>query len=254
MSTLDEGQHEGFDDFAATKDTQLRERLIQENLPLASHLAHRFAHRGEPMDDLKQVASLALVNAVDRFDPGRDVAFAAFATRTIVGELKRHFRDKGWTVRPPRRIQELCLELNRSIEALTHDLGRSPTVPELAAATDASEADVIEALDAAESYWVASLDAPTVDGGTVGSHVGGADLGLEAVERRASLSPHLEQLPARERQILQLRFVDGLTQTEIAEHVGLSQMHVSRLLKASLASLRAAYGDQQMRDVVELPD
>lgn len=253
-NTLEGDQERAFVEFRASRDPALRDRLIELNLPLARHLARRFAHRGEPREDLEQVAAMALCKAVDRFEPEREVSFGAYATRTVLGELKRHFRDKGWTVRPPRRIQELCLELNREIESLTQQLGRAPTIKDLALATDASEADVIEALDAAESYWAASLDAPTADGDTVGSRIGSEDTALGIVEQRASLSPHLDALPPREQLILRLRFVDGLTQSEIAEHVGLSQMHVSRLLRSSLSALRAAYGEQSLDDVADIND
>jgi RNA polymerase sigma-B factor len=230
-----------FDELAATGSPELRARLIEAYLPLASRLARSFGHRGEPMDDLRQVASLALVHAVDRFDRHQDVSFAGFATATIVGELKRHFRDKGWAVRPPRRIQELCLELNREIELLTHQLGRSPTIDELSAACDAPPDAVIEALDAAGSYWSASLDAPSPDGDTVGEHLGDADLEFDAVVDRAALAPHLAALPPRLRLVLHLRFVEGLTQSDIADRIGVSQMHVSRLLRQALTALRDGF-------------
>jgi RNA polymerase sigma-B factor len=157
-------------------------------------------------------------------------------------------------LRPPRRIQELCLELNRELGSLTQRLGRSPTIPELAAAVDATEADVIEALDAAESYWAVSLDSPTADGETLGTQVGARDVAFDAVDERVSLFSHLEALPERQRLIVQLRFVDGLTQSEIGARVGLSQMHVSRLLRTALTTLREAFGDQSMGDVAEFKD
>ena len=254
MSTLDEERERPFVEYSRTRDAALRARLIEENLALAHSLARRFANRGESRDDLEQVAAMALVHAVDRYDASHGTAFAAFATRTILGELKRHFRDKGWMVRPPRRIQELCLELNRELESLTQRLGRSPTIPELAAAVDATEADVLEALDAAESYWAVSLDAPTPEGDTLGARVGGSDTGYDGVVQRATLDPPIAALSPRERRILRLRFVDGLTQSEIATAVGVSQMHVSRLLRTALVALREAYGDQTLDDVAELTD
>jgi RNA polymerase sigma-B factor len=249
---LDGEQDEAFVEFRASRDPRLRSALIEQNLPLATHLARRFSHRGEPIEDLEQVAAMALCKAVDRFEPEREVSFGAYATRTIIGELKRHFRDKGWAVRPPRRIQELCLELNREIGALTQRLGRAPTIKDLAQATEVPEADVIEALDASDSYWAASLDAPTADGEPLGSHLGSIDAALDAAEQRATLLPHLDALAPRERRIVLLRFVDGLTQSEIAQQVGLSQMQVSRLLRTSLTALRASYGNQTLDDVIDI--
>jgi RNA polymerase sigma-B factor len=254
MSTVEEDREQPFVEFSQTRDPALRSALVEENMPLALHLARRFAHRGESLEDLEQVAALALVNAVDRYDPVHATAFAAYATRTILGELKRHFRDKGWMVRPPRRIQELCLELNRELERLTQTVGRSPTIRELAHAVGASEADVIEALDAAESYWAVSLDAPTAEGDSLGSRIGESDVEFDAVEQRASLAEQLSGLPEREQTILRLRFFDGLTQSEIAVAVGLSQMHVSRLLRTSLTTLRRAYGELTLGDVAEFDD
>ena len=229
----------------------VRERRIAEYLALSASLARRFARRGEPLEDLEQVAALALVKAADRFDPSQNVAFGAYATRSILGELKRHFRDKGWAVRPPRRIQELCLELNREIESQTHSRGRAPTVPELARALEATEEDVIEALEASESYWLASLDAPSPDGDPLGARLGDGDPELLAAEQRVALDPLLEALAPRERRIVRLRFVDGLTQSEIAARLGLSQMHVSRLLRTSLETLRAT-GRESLGDVTDL--
>ena len=240
--------------FAATGDPALREELVERHLPLATAVARRFTRRGEPTEDLEQVAALALVKAVDNFDPGRDVAFEPYAVRSIAGELKRHFRDKAWAVRPPRRIQEHCLELNRVLEEQTHTLGRSPTIDELARACRISEDEVIEALDAAESYWAISLDLPTPDGEPLGVHLGDDDVAMDAVDRRVALTPHLEVLSARDREILQLRFVGGLTQSEIAERVGLSQMHVSRLLRAALDELRSSFRERRLVDVADLTE
>ena len=227
--------------FAETRDPKLRERIIESHLALAGHLARRFMNRGEPYDDLLQVGSLALVKAVDRFDPERGVEFSTFATRTILGELKRHFRDKGWAVRAPRRIQELYLNIGQAVAALSQEFGRSPNIGELAVATGSAEDEVIEALEAGQGYRSASLDSPAADGEPLGNHLGALDEGFADAEERASLSPHLAKLPERERTILTLRFVVGLTQSEIADRVGISQMHVSRLLARSLSSLRAAY-------------
>jgi RNA polymerase sigma-B factor len=229
--------------FAATRDVEVRDRLIEAHLGLAEHLARRFAHRGEAYDDLVQVGSLALVKAVDRFDPERGVEFTTFATRTIIGELKRHFRDRGWAVRAPRRIQELYLQIGQAISVLSQEIGRSPGIREIAIATGATEDDVIEALEAGQGYRSSSLDAPGPDGEPLGSRIGSYDTAFSDAEHRATLSPHLSKLPERERLILTLRFVEGLTQSEIADRIGISQMHVSRLLSRSLAALRSSYTD-----------
>ena len=229
--------------FAESRDSSLRDQLVEAHLGLAEYLARRFGNRGEPLDDLVQVASVGLLKAVDRFDPQRGVEFSTYATHTIVGELKRHFRDKGWAVRAPRRMQELYLRLGKIISTLSQDLGRSPTIPELAAEAQVSEEEVLEALEAGQAYRFASLDAPSPgedDGDTLGAHMGSDDAGLVDAEHRAALSPLISQLPPREQRILHYRFFEGLTQSEIASRLGISQMHVSRLLARSLAQLRAA--------------
>jgi RNA polymerase sigma-B factor len=232
-----------FVQFAATGDIGLRDELVAAHLGLAEYLARRFANRGEPLDDLVQVASLGLLKAVGRFDPERGVEFSTYATHTIVGELKRHFRDKGWAIRAPRRMQELYLRLGKVVGTLGQELGRSPTIAELAAEVEVSEEEVLEALEAGAAYRFASLDAPAggdSDGETLASRLGEEDARLVDAERRATLFPLLAQLPRREQTILQLRFFDGLTQSEIANRLGISQMHVSRLLARSVAQLRAA--------------
>lgn len=228
--------------YAETRDTSLRDQLVGAHLGLAEYLARRFANRGEPLDDLVQVASLGLIKAVDRFDPTRGVAFSTYATHTIVGELKRHFRDKGWAVRAPRRMQELYLSLGKVVASLGQELGRSPTIAELAAEVQVSEEEVLEALEAGQAYRSTSLDAPagTEEGETLGARLGGEDASLEDAESRATLSPLLGQLGQRERLILHLRFFEGLTQSEIANRLGISQMHVSRLLARSVSQLRTA--------------
>jgi RNA polymerase sigma-B factor len=228
-------------EFARTRDPALRDRLISDNIGLARRLAHRFAHRGQPYDDLAQVASIALIKAVDRFDPGRNVAFSTFATGTIVGELKRHFRDRGWAVRAPRRIQELYLEMGAITETLSHQLGRSPTVAEVAEVAGCSEEAILEAMEAGQGYRSSSLDAPGTGNLTLGDRLATEDTSTALVEDRSVLGPALASLPERSRLIVKLRFVDGLTQSEIADRVGVSQMHVSRLLAASLAQLREAF-------------
>lgn len=232
-----------FVEFAETRSPRTRDELIEAHLGLAEYLARRFSNRGEPLDDLTQVASVGLLKAVDRFDPTRGVEFSTYATHTIVGELKRHFRDKGWAVRAPRRMQELYLRLGRIVSTLSQELGRSPTIPELAAEAQVSEEEVLEALEAGQAYRFASLDAPSPggdEGDTMSSQLGEEDAGMIDAEHRVALSPLLAQLPKREQVILHLRFFEGLTQSGIAERLGISQMHVSRLLARSLAQLRSA--------------
>ena len=231
-----------FVDFAESRDRGLRRRLIEAHLGLAEYLARRFSNRGEPLDDLIQVASVGLLKAVDRFEPNRGVEFSTYATHTIVGELKRHFRDKGWAVRAPRRMQELYLRLGKILGTLSQELGRSPTIPELATEAAVTEEEVLEALEAGQAYRFASLDAPSgqEEGETMAAQLGTEDKGLADAERRASLSPLLARLPEREQTILHLRFFEGLTQSDIAARLGISQMHVSRLLARSLAELRSA--------------
>jgi len=226
-----------FADLARTSDPGLRSELVAAHMGLAEYLARRFANRGEPLDDLLQVASLGLVKAVDRFDPEREVEFSTYATHTIVGEIKRHFRDKGWAVRAPRRMQELYLRVGSVVGRLGQELGRSPTISELAAETEVSEEEVLEALEAGQAYRSVSLDAPAGAGGgeTLAARLGAEDPDLIGAEHRATLSPLLARLPEREQLILQLRFFDGLTQSEIGSRLGISQM-----LARSLEALRTA--------------
>jgi len=251
---VDEAQRvqlrEAFVEFARTRDERIRHELVEAHLGLAGHLARRFAGRGEPHDDLFQVGSMALVKAVDRFDPWRGVEFSTFATRTILGELKRHFRDKGWFVRAPRRVQELYLQIGQVIASLTQDLGRSPTIREAAEAAGVSEDEVIEALEAGQAYRSSSIDTVGPDGESMAERIGDEDRALDAAEDRAFLGPALAELPRRERAILQMRFGDGLTQMEIAKRLGISQMHVSRLINRSLTTLRRAYGAHDAGDDV----
>jgi RNA polymerase sigma-B factor len=217
--------------------------LVEAHIGLAQHLARRFVYRGEAYDDLVQVASIALIKAVDRFDPERGVEFTTFATQTILGELKRHFRDKGWAIRAPRRLQELYLNLNQSVASLSQTLKRSPTIAELAADTGATEEQVLEALEAGQSYRSTSLDNAGPDDEGLGSRLGVEAEGMGVAEWRTILEPHIRSLPEREQTILRLRFVDCLTQSEIALRIGLSQMHVSRLLVHSLKTLREEIGE-----------
>ena len=242
-----ESLKEMFVDYARTGDVVLRDQLIAAHMGLAAYLAKRFANRGQPLEDLTQVAALGLLKAVDRFDPGLEVEFSTYATTTIVGELKRYLRDKGWAVRAPRRMQELYLTLGKVVDPLGQELGRSPTIAELATEVEASEEEVLEALEAGQAYRFASLDAPKADtegSDSVGDSLGAEDQELARAEHRATLEPLLEQLPDRERQIVHMRFFEGLTQSEIARRLDLSQMHVSRLLTRSVAQLRALARDQ----------
>jgi RNA polymerase sigma-B factor len=224
--------------------TEIREQLVEQFMGLVEFLARRFRNRGEPLEDLTQVATIGLLKAIERFDLEREVEFSTYATPTIVGELKRHFRDKGWAVRVPRRLQELHLELTKTVGFLGQELGRSPTVAEIAEAASISEETVLEGLEIAQAYNFTSLDAPldSEDGGSssLADQLGTDDEHLENLEYRASLAPEMEKLPERERNILYLRFFKGLTQSEIADRLGISQMHVSRLLNRTLSQLREA--------------
>nr|WP_209496750.1 RNA polymerase sigma factor SigF [Streptomyces sp. PvR006] len=219
---------------------ELRNQLVRMHLPLVEHLARRFRNRGEPLDDLTQVATIGLIKSVDRFDPERGVEFSTYATPTVVGEIKRHFRDKGWAVRVPRRLQELRLSLTTATAELSQQHGRSPTVHELAERLGISEEEVLEGLESANAYSTLSLDVPDTDDESpaVADTLGAEDEALEGVEYRESLKPLLEGLPPREKRILLLRFFGNMTQSQIAQEVGISQMHVSRLLARTLASLR----------------
>jgi RNA polymerase sigma-B factor len=219
-------------------DVAARERLVEQMLPLARSLARRYANKGEPLDDLEQVASVGLLKAIDRFDLGRDVKFATFAVPTIAGEIKRHFRDRGWMLRVPREVQELNARLARTREAFTRDRGRSPTVEELAVAARSGVEQVVEALAAGDAYRMMSLDEPFGDGAGPLDALGEPDEGFERTEQRLMLRRGFDELAPREREILRLRFFEGLTQREIADLVGISQMHVSRLIRRSVESLR----------------
>jgi RNA polymerase sigma-B factor len=230
-----------FVEYRSTRNRRVRDELVEDHVPLAQFLARRFAHRGEPHDDLVQVALVGLLKAVERFDPDRGLQFSTFATPTIVGELKRHFRDKGWALRVPRRVQELHLQLAKIVGALNQELGRSPTAAEIAARAGTSEEDVLEAMEAGGMYLLASIDGPaasTEDGSELSTLLGDDDVEFERVEQQVEIAELLDVLPARERNIVYLRFFEGLTQSEIAERIGISQMHVSRLLTRSLGALR----------------
>jgi RNA polymerase sigma-B factor len=220
---------------------RLREILVEEHLPLVRHFARRFSNRGEPFDDLLQVGTLGLIAAIDRFDPTRGVEFLSFAVPTITGEIKRHFRDQGWSVRVPRRLQELHLSLNAAVGELAQKNGRAPTPSELAEHLRIPRAEVLEGLAVANAYRSSSLDerlSGDDDSPTLAATLGEEDAALEGVEYRESLQPLLATIPARERRILILRFFGNMTQSQIAADIGISQMHVSRLLSQTLAKLR----------------
>jgi RNA polymerase sigma-B factor len=221
--------------------TAARDQLVALHLPLVEHLVRRFRNRGEPYDDLMQVGTIGLLKAIDRFDPRRGVEFSTYATPTVVGEIKRHFRDKGWAIRVPRKLQELRHSLGLAGAELAQELGRSPTVGELGDRLGLAPEIVLEAIESANAYTTLSLDATEAadDPRTnMGQAIGIEDEELQNVEYRAALRPLLAKLDEREKQILLLRFFGGHTQSQIATEVGISQMHVSRLLARTLESLR----------------
>ncbi|WP_221330131.1 SigB/SigF/SigG family RNA polymerase sigma factor [Actinoplanes sp. L3-i22] len=218
----------------------LRDRTIEAWLPLARHLAKRYAGRGEPTDDLMQTATIGLIKAVDKFDPQYGVDFAGYAIPTIIGEVKRHFRDKTWSIRVPRRLQELRLRITEANNSLTHTLNRPPTVADIALHIGISEEEVLEGLEGARAYNATSLSTPVGPEGSaeLGDTLSSEDNDYDVVDLRASLSPALAMLDEREQKIVTLRFYGNLTQSQIAEQIGVSQMHVSRLLTKALVKLR----------------
>jgi RNA polymerase sigma-B factor len=224
-------------------DPAAREALVERFLPLARQLARRYQRGTEPLDDLVQVASLGLLKAIDRFEPGRSTAFSSFAVPTILGELKRHFRDKAWSVRVPRDLQELAVRVDRVSEELSRALGRAPTLDELATHCNVAVEQVLEAREAAGAYRAVSLDRPrddSEDGDGMGDTMGMDDPGFGLAEDAATVERLMAVLGEREREVLRLRFSEDLTQSEIGERVGVSQMHVSRLIRQSIARLRDA--------------
>lgn len=228
-----------FFEYRRTRSRGLRNELIETHRGFAEYLARRFSDRGEPLDDLRQVALVGLLKAVERFEPERGLSFTTFAGPTIVGEVKRHFRDRTWSVRVPRRRQELSLRIEGSRAELGQELGRAPTPGEIAANLEVSEEQVLERMEAASLYRIGSLDLTASDRDelTTSDRIGSLDAELSQVEDRAVVREMVASLPPRERRIVYLRFFEGLTQAEIAEHVGVSQMHVSRLLTRSLDAL-----------------
>ncbi len=242
MSADSETAAELFRRYRRHGDREVRDELVELHMGLAQTMAARFRGRGEAHDDLLQVASLGLLKAIERFDPSRGVEFSTFAVPTITGELKRHFRDKGWMVRVPRSVQELRSEIKAVTSDLTQELCRSPKVAEIAERVGCRVEQVIDAVDASSAYRSDSLDAPSTGDGVdaVVDRLGCVDRGFDAMLDREQIRVLLETLPPRERRIVTLRFFGGLTQSEISEQVGVSQMHVSRLLSHSLGRLRAA--------------
>jgi RNA polymerase sigma-B factor len=243
-----ESEKQLFERWSQDGDVRARELLVERFLPLARQLARRYQRADEPLDDLVQVASLGLLKAIDRFDPDREVVFSSYAVPTILGELKRHFRDRTWSVRVPRDLQELALRVDRAVTALSLDLRRSPSIAEISEAVDATDEQVLEALEAAGAYRAASLDTPRgakeeEPGETLSESFGVEEEGFDLAEQRATLEPLMESISARERRVLELRFRDDLTQAEIGERIGVSQMQVSRLIRQAVARLRDAAQD-----------
>ena len=242
-ATLDDREllrryHEGGDPTA-------REALVQRHLPLVRSLARRYAGRGESLEDIEQVGSIGLIKAIDRYELSREVALTTYATPNIVGEIKRHFRDKGWAIRVPRALQELNGKMGPTIERLTARLGRSPSIAEIAQEFQTTPEQVLEAMEAGSAYAPQSLSVGPTDGDSEldpMETIGSEDLEFERTDERTSLEPALAALPDREQLILKLRFEEGLTQTQIADKIGISQMHVSRLIRRSLERMRAQLG------------
>ena len=248
------GESELLESYARTRDEHAREELVRRFLPFARSLAMRYSGGVEPSEDLIQVASLGLVSALERFDPERGVPFAAFAGPTILGELRRHFRDRVWTMRVPRGLQERIRSVEGAITKLSHELERSPTVAEIAALVEIDEAEVLEAFEAAGARRTISLDQPSAgsepgDDAPMAERIGGDDPGFELVEDRATLDATAGVLDETEREVLQLRFAEDLTQSKIAERVGYSQMHVSRILRRALGRLRDAATEGEPDDL-----
>lgn len=236
-----------FQEYAKTRDPEIRQRLIDAHQNLVHYLAGKFANRGEPLEDLISVGSLALVKAVDRFDPSRGAKFSTFATPTIVGEIRRYFRDKAWGLRVPRRLQELNQAASKASAVLQQKLGRSPTVQEIAEAIGASEEDTLAALELANAYDTVSVDSPPANGDSSAPSpseaIGSDDEDMKKIEMYDDLARALESLGPRERDILQYRFFNDMSQTEVAKRLNISQMHVSRLQSKALKKLKELLGD-----------
>ena len=238
----------GLDRTTVARRGEIRDELVRLHLRLVEHLARRFLNRGEPYDDLLQVGTIGLIKAIDRFDVDRGVEFSTYATPTIVGEIKRHFRDKGWAIRVPRRLQELRISISAATAELTQSLGRSPRISEIARSVGVTEEEVLEGLESANAYTTLSLDATdsTEDSAlSMLETLGEDDEALASVENRESIKPLLERLDPREKHILALRFFRGMTQSQIATEIGVSQMHVSRLHNRTLQQLRESLSDAE---------
>jgi RNA polymerase sigma-B factor len=239
-----------FTKFQQTRDPQVREELILAHMNLVRYLARKFANRGEPLEDLIQVGMVGLINAIDRFDSSRGIRFATYATPTILGEIRRYFRDRGWAVKVPRRLQELNLAANKVVDELTQRLTRPPTVREIASEMDVTETEALEAMELSEMYELPSLD------GELGAesdearsrlqdYVGHVDEEIEQFERKSRLAEALRALSPREQSIIKMRFFDNLSQTQVAQELNISQMHVSRLQQRALAKLRELLREQE---------
>jgi len=238
-----------FEEYQRTRDEKVREQLIEAHANLVRYLARKFANRGEPLEDLIQVGMIGLINAVDRFDPDRGIRFATYATPTILGEIRRYFRDRGWAMKVPRRLQELSLAANKAADELTQELDRSPKISEIAERLGVTEEEALEAMELGELYQLPSLDRDMGDdsedsGGALADYVGRVDAEVERFERRARLAQALGALPERERSIVELRFFRNLSQTEVARRLNISQMHVSRLQQKALRKLREMLREQ----------
>jgi RNA polymerase sigma-B factor len=231
------------EDASGAARDEARDALVHLHLPLVEHCAPRFRNRGEPLEDLVQVGTIGLIKSIDRFDSDRGVEFSTYATPTIIGEIKRYFRDKGWAIRVPRRLQELRMQIGAASAELTQSLGRSPTPRELAEAIGCTVEEIVEGIESSNAYSTLSLDASD-DGddgaATMLDAIGIDDEGLEHVEIRESIKPLLDRLEPREKKILLLRFFKNMTQSQIADEIGVSQMHVSRLLNRTLEQLRTS--------------
>ena len=246
-----QGERRLLERYAQDHSPIVREELVERFMPLARRLAARYAGGAEPFDDLVQVASVGLVKAIDRFDPERGTAFSTFAVPTILGELKRHFRDRGWSVHVPRDVQERILKVERAMAELPAKLGHSPTIQEIGQRIEATDEEVLEAMYASQGHHAVSLDATSTIGdgdepGPLRDRIGAEDLSFETVEYGEAIGPVLEEISERDRTVLHLRFVEDMTQSEIADRVGVSQMHVSRILRATVEKLRQRLPDEDL--------
>ena len=239
-----------FAEFQQTRDPKVREKLILAHMNLVRYLARKFANRGEPLEDLIQVGMIGLINAIDRFEPERGIRFATYATPTIVGEIRRYFRDRGWAMKVPRRLQELSLATTKAADELTQELNRAPTVSEIAAKLQVSEEEALEAVELGDLYQLPSLDTALTEDdeeshAVLADYVGELDAEMERFERRSRLAQAVNSLPPRERTIIELRFFRNLSQTEVARRMKISQMHVSRLQHRAIERLRELVKEQE---------